>query len=197
MQDPSPLFTLALYQPDIPQNAGAMLRLCACLSLDAALILPAGFPVGDRRLRRAGMDYIDHARLSTFTDFAHFQNWRRESEPARRLVLLSTKAALPYSRFSFRRGDVLMVGRESSGVPDEVFAASDAQVRIPMRNGMRSINVAMAAAIVIGEAVRQIGAFSPEGPAAIAEKGEAHADQRGRDLRGKIGDSDPLDEERH
>jgi tRNA (cytidine/uridine-2'-O-)-methyltransferase len=156
----SPL-TLALYQPDIPQNAGAMLRLCACLDVDAALIEPAGFPTSDRNFRRAGMDYLDHVTLARHASFTAFESWRArlaaEGAP-RRLVLLTTSAALPYTAFAYAPGDILMVGRESAGAPADVHAAADARVIVPMRAGLRSLNVALAAAMVLGEALRQIGA---------------------------------------
>jgi len=152
---PSPL-TLALYQPDIPQNCGTMLRLCACLGLDAAIIEPAGFPVTDRAFRRAGMDYLDHVAIARHVNFAAFETWRLGA--SRRLVLLSTKADLAYCDFTFRKGDILLVGRESSGVPEEVHSAADARLVIPMQAGLRSLNVAVAAAIVVGEALRQMRA---------------------------------------
>ena len=151
--------TLALYQPDIPQNAGTMLRLCACLGVDAAIIGPAGFPTSDRHFRRAGMDYLDDVTISRHASFAAFEDWRKQDVAdagRRRLILLSTRAPADYADCAFRPGDVLMVGRESAGVPDEVYDAADLIVRIPMRPGLRSLNVAMAAAIVIGEATRQL-----------------------------------------
>ena len=159
MKAASPL-TLALYEPDIPQNAGAMLRTCACLGVGAAIVGPAGFPTSDRSLRRAGMDYLDSVTIARHASFAAFLHWRDSGRAmgGRRLVLLSTRAALSYLDFAFRPGDVLMVGRESSGVPDEVIAAADACVRIPMRPRARSLNVAVAAAIVTSEALRQINA---------------------------------------
>lgn len=149
-----PKLTLALFEPDIPQNAGTMLRLCACLGVDAAIVGPAGFPTSDRHFRRSGMDYLDHVTIARHASFADFEEWRR-AEPRRRLVLLSTKAETSYLAFDYRDGDILMVGRESAGLPDAAFAASDAAVTIPMRPEMRSLNVAVAAAIVLGEALRQ------------------------------------------
>jgi len=148
--------TLALYQPDIPQNCGTLLRLCACLGLDAAIIEPAGFPVSDRAFRRAGMDYLDHVAIARHLNFAAFDGWRRAA--GRRLVLLSTKARLPYWDFSFAPSDVLLVGRESAGVPEAVHACADASLLIPLRPPTRSLNVAVAAAMVVGEALRQIRA---------------------------------------
>ncbi len=152
---------LALYQPDIPQNAGTMLRMCACLGIGAAIIEPAGFPVSDRHFRRAGMDYLDHVTIDRHVSWRTFRDW--QSAQGRRLVLLSTRAALPYTQFDFRPDDVLMVGRESAGVPEDVHAAADARLLIPVAPGLRSLNVAVAAAMVVGEALRQtgIGATTP------------------------------------
>lgn len=150
----APPLTLALYQPDIPQNAGTILRMCACLGLRAAIIEPAGFPVSDRHFRRAGMDYLDHVDISRHSSWAAFEAWRRASEG--RLLLLSTKASLPYTSFSYAFGDILLVGRESAGAPDAVHQAADARLVIPLENSMRSLNVAVAAAMATGEALRQI-----------------------------------------
>ena len=149
--------TLALYQPDIPQNTGTMLRLCACLGVAAAIIDPAGFALSDKRFRRAGMDYLDALDLARHVDFAGFETWRKGA--ARRLVLLTTAAETSYLDFAFRPGDVLLVGRESAGVPAEVASTADARVKIPMRPGLRSLNVAVAAAMALGEALRQARAF--------------------------------------
>jgi tRNA (cytidine/uridine-2'-O-)-methyltransferase len=148
--------TLALYQPDIPQNCGTILRMCACLGLDAAIIEPAGFPVSDKHFRRAGMDYLDQVTIERHVSWQAFESWRREQ--GRRLVLLSTKASEPYTGFAYAPGDILLVGRESAGVPEEVHLATDARVRIPLRPALRSLNVAVAAAMVTGEALRQISA---------------------------------------
>lgn len=155
-----PPFTLALYQPDIPQNAGAMLRLCACLGVDAAIIEPAGFPTSDRNFRRAGMDYLDQVTIARHASFAAFEAWRAQcaaTRAPRRLILLTTGAALPYTQLGYHAGDILMVGRESAGASPEVHAAADERVIVPMRAGLRSLNVALAAAMVLGEALRQIG----------------------------------------
>lgn len=149
-----PDLTLALFQPDIPQNAGAMLRTCACLGVDAAIVQPAGFPVSDRHFRRAGMDYLDLVRIERHASWAAFEDWRARS--GRRLVLLTTKGATSHVDFAFAPGDILMVGRESAGAPEEVHAAADARVTIPMNPGARSLNVAVAAAIAMGEALRRI-----------------------------------------
>ncbi|MCW6506506.1 tRNA (cytidine(34)-2'-O)-methyltransferase [Lichenifustis flavocetrariae] len=165
--DPAAL-VLALYQPDIPQNAGTLLRTCACLGVAAALIEPAGFPVSDRHFRRAGMDYLDHVSLARHSSFAAFEEWRLNHRPARRLILLTTAAATSYLDVVFRPGDILMVGRESAGVPPDVHAVADLQVTIRMRPPMRSLNVAVAASMVLGEALRQL------------DRGEA-ADTKGHD----------------
>ncbi|MGD9543032.1 MAG: tRNA (cytidine(34)-2'-O)-methyltransferase [Methylocystis sp.] len=153
--------TLALYQPDIPQNAGTMLRTCACLGVGAAIIGPSGFPVGDRDFRRAGMDYLDHVTIDRHASFAAFQDWRaarRRAGETRRLLLLSTHAAVSYLDCDYRDGDILLVGRESAGAPEEVHSAADLTLCIPMRQGLRSLNVAVAAAMAMGEALRQLRA---------------------------------------
>jgi tRNA (cytidine/uridine-2'-O-)-methyltransferase len=148
---------LALYQPDIPQNAGTMLRLAACLGVAVDIIEPAGFPVSDRHFRRAGMDYLDHVLIRRHVSWTSF-DVERKAESAR-LVLLTTKGAVAHTAFRFQPGDILMVGRESAGVPQDVHAAADARIVVPMRQEMRSLNVAVSAAIVLGEALRQTGAF--------------------------------------
>ena len=144
---------LALYQPDIPQNAGTMLRACACLGVAAAIVEPAGFPVSDRHFRRAGMDYLDQVEIVRHISFRAFEEWRARS--GRRLVLLTTRAVQPYTDFAFRVDDILMVGRESAGAPPEAHDAADARIVVPIRPELRSLNVAVAAAMVLGEALRQ------------------------------------------
>lgn len=156
----APRFMLALYQPDIAQNAGAMLRSCACLGVDAAIIEPAGFPVSDRHFRRAGMDYLDAVTLTRHVSWRTFEAWRAQAR--RRLVLLTTGGETALWSFAFAPGDVLMVGRESAGAPDEVRDASDARVVIPIRPGLRSLNVAAAAAMALGEATRQAALWAPQ-----------------------------------
>jgi tRNA (cytidine/uridine-2'-O-)-methyltransferase len=148
---------LALYQPDIPQNCGTMLRLCACLGVEAAIIEPAGFPVSDRHFRRSGMDYLDAVNVTRHIAWRAFEDWRAPT--GRRLVLLSTSAALPFTDFTFAPDDILMVGRESAGVPADVHEAADARILIPIRPGMRSLNVAVCAAMALGEALRQTGLY--------------------------------------
>ena len=147
--------TVALYQPDIPQNTGTILRTCACLGLAAAIIEPAGFLASDKHFRRAGMDYLAHVEIARYPHWATFEDWRRAA--GRRLVLLTTKARLAYTAFSYVPGDILLVGRESAGVPAEVHAAADARLIIPLKPPMRWLNVAVAAAMVAGEATRQLG----------------------------------------
>ena len=144
---------IALYEPDIPQNAGTILRLCACLGIEAHIVEPAGFPVTDRAFRRAGMDYLDQVDIIRHASFVAFDDWRREQ--ALRLVLLTTAAERSYLDHAFTPQDVILLGRESAGVPESVHRAADARLRIPMREGLRSLNVAMAAAMVAGEALRQ------------------------------------------
>ncbi len=155
MSLPDHKLRLALYQPDIPQNAGTMLRTCACLGVGADLIEPAGFPTSDRHFRRAGLDYLDAVDLSRHASFEAFEVWRT-SRPGRRLLLLTTRGAVDYHQIRFEPDDVLMVGRESAGVPDLVHAAASERLTIPMRAGFRSLNVAVSAAMVLGEALRQI-----------------------------------------
>lgn len=148
---------LALYQPDIPQNSGTILRLCACLGVEAHIIEPAGFPVSDRAFRRAGMDYLDKVAIKRHASWRDFEQWRREE--GLRLVLFTTGAAKSYVGHAYQSGDILLFGRESSGVPEEVHAAADVRLSIPLRPGLRSLNVAMAAAMAAGEAMRQLGGF--------------------------------------
>jgi tRNA (cytidine/uridine-2'-O-)-methyltransferase len=150
--------SIALYQPDIAGNTGTILRLAACLGLTVELIEPAAFDTSDRNLRRAGMDYLETVLLTRHIDWRHFEDWRAQS--GRRLVLATTKAADRYVDFSFRADDILLVGRESAGVPDHVHMAADARITIPMVAGQRSINIAMSAAMITGEALRQTG-FDP------------------------------------
>ena len=148
---------LALYEPDIPQNTAALLRTCACLGIAAEIIGPAGFVIGSPKARRAGMDYLDQVELTEHLDWQDFQ----AAYPGRRRVLLTTKGDTAYTDFTFRSGDLLVCGRESAGVPDHVHAEADARVVIPMRPGMRSLNLAAGASMVLGEALRQLRGFHP------------------------------------
>jgi tRNA (cytidine/uridine-2'-O-)-methyltransferase len=149
---------LALFEPDIPQNAGALLRLGACLGVPLDLIEPMGFVLDDRRLKRAGLDYIPRA---LWVRHPSWQGFLAARHPGR-LLLLTTKAAAPYHAFAFRPDDTLLLGRESAGAPEFVHGAADARLKVPMREGARSLNVALAAAIVLGEALRQTGLLPGE-----------------------------------
>lgn len=163
MKTPGGALRLALYEPDIPQNAAALLRTCACLGVGADIIGATGFAFGGANLttkaRRAGMDYLDHVDVARHDDWGAFQ----ALYPGRRRVLLTTKGDAAYTEFAFRQGDILLCGRESAGVPDFVHGAADARLVVPMRAGMRSLNLAAAASMVLGEALRQLGAFSDPG----------------------------------
>jgi tRNA (cytidine/uridine-2'-O-)-methyltransferase len=146
---------LALFEPDIPQNTGAMLRLAACLGLGVDLIEPCGFIWSDRKLRRAGMDYLEGVDLTRHSSWAAYQ--ATPLAAGGRLVLLTTAGATPYTEFAFRAADTILVGRESAGVPQSVHDAADARLVVPMMAGARSLNVALTAAIVASEALRQTG----------------------------------------
>ncbi|CAN0246520.1 unnamed protein product, partial [Phaeothamnion confervicola] len=147
--------SLALYEPDIPQNTGTILRLAACFGIQAHIIEPTGFPSSDRAFRRAGMDYLDQVTLQRHTSWSAFDTWRRAE--GLRVVLFTTGAATPYLDHKFQGNDVLLFGRESAGVPEAVHQAADARLVIPMRAGLRSLNVAVCAAMAAGEAMRQTG----------------------------------------
>ena len=146
---------LALYEPDIPQNTGTILRLCACLGATAHIIEPAGFPTTDRAFRRAGMDYLDAVEIVRHRSWPDFEAWRQTKR--HRLVLFTTAATLSYLDYRYAADDILLFGRESAGVPAEVHAAADARVLIPLKPDLRSLNVAMAAAMGLGETLRQTG----------------------------------------
>ena len=148
---------LALFEPDIPQNAGTILRLAACLGVAVDVIEPCGFIFDDRRLRRAGMDYLDHAEVTRHSSWDGYQKARLGRTAVTRLILLTTQGDVSYLDFAFRPDDTLLLGRESSGAPPAVHAAADARLRIPMQPGRRSLNVALAAAMVLGEALCQTG----------------------------------------
>jgi len=148
---------LALYQPDIPQNTGTILRMAACFAVPADIIGPAGFDMRDSALRRAGLDYLDAVELTRHISFDAFVAAR----PAGRLVLLTTRGDAALSDFRFSPTDTLLLGRESAGVPEAVHKMADARVAIPIVAGLRSLNIAVAAAIALGEALRQTGGFPP------------------------------------
>ncbi|MSO70298.1 MAG: tRNA (cytidine(34)-2'-O)-methyltransferase [Alphaproteobacteria bacterium] len=155
---------LALYEPDIPPNVGTILRLAACFGVPVDIIEPCGFPMDDRQLRRAGMDYLNHVLLTRHASFAAFQAAREHANPPSRLILLTTKGDLDYHRFQFAPTDTLVLGRESAGAPPAVHEAAAARLRIPMRAGLRSINVALAGAIVLSEALRQTDGLPKDRP---------------------------------
>ncbi|HLX15330.1 MAG TPA: tRNA (cytidine(34)-2'-O)-methyltransferase [Bradyrhizobium sp.] len=144
---------IALFQPDIPQNTGTILRLCACMDAEAHIIEPAGFAVSDRSFRRAGMDYLDQVNWTRHDSWAKFEQWRKRA--GHRLILFTTKGATPYLEFRYHAPDILLFGRETAGVPQAVADAADARLVIPIKPGLRSLNVATAAAMALGEAVRQ------------------------------------------
>jgi len=148
---------LALFQPDIPQNTGTLLRLAACMGIGVDIIEPCGFVLDDKRMRRAGMDYLHRVDLVRHNSWDAFQITK--SEMGGRVLLLSTKAAHLYTDFQYKNDDTLLLGRESQGVPDDVHDAADARLIIPMAEGMRSINVAISGAMVLGEGLRQTGGF--------------------------------------
>lgn len=150
------LMRLSLFEPDIPQNTGAMLRLAACLGIGVDIIEPCGFLLDDRRLRRAGLDYLDRVEVMRHASWDRY----RATAGGRRILLLTTAGDTRYDRHRFRADDTIMVGRESAGAPEEVHEAADACLRIPMRRGLRSLNVALAAAMVLGEALRQTDGFA-------------------------------------
>ena len=146
---------IALYEPDIPQNTGTILRLCACLGIEAHIIEPAGFPTTDRAFRRAGMDYLAAVAIIRHRSWQEFAAWRAGT--GYRLLLFTTAAQRSYLDFRYEADDILLFGRESAGVPEAVRQAADAALRIPIRAGLRSLNVAIAAAMAAGEALRQVG----------------------------------------
>jgi tRNA (cytidine/uridine-2'-O-)-methyltransferase len=153
---------LALFQPDIPQNLGAAIRLCSCLSVGLDVIAPCAFPLSDRNLKRAALDYGPHGELQLHASWTAFL-----AAPARkegRLVLFTTRAAERYVDFAFAAGDTLLFGRESAGAPEEVHAAAHARLVIPLRPGLRSLNVVSAAAMALGEALRQTGGLAEAAP---------------------------------
>jgi tRNA (cytidine/uridine-2'-O-)-methyltransferase len=148
---------IALFEPDIPQNLGAFIRLSACLAVPLEIIEPCGFPLDDKRIRRASMDYYDLARITRHASWAAFC---RDRSPGR-LVLLTTKGAKTFPDVVFEPTDTLLLGRESAGVPDAVHEGADLRLRVPLQKGARSLNVALAASMVLSEALRQTSGFSP------------------------------------
>lgn len=150
---------LALYQPDIPQNLGSSLRLAACTGVPLHVVEPCGFIFDDKRIRRAGMDYIAHAELHRHASWEAFLEWRNGRQPRPRLVLLTTQGSTPLPDFTFRPGDILLAGRESAGVPDSVAEQADARLRIPMQAQARSLNVTLSMAMALGVGLQQTGGF--------------------------------------
>lgn len=151
------MIRLALYQPDIPQNTGAAMRLCACLGVGLDIIEPCGFLFDDRKIRRSGMDYLEAA------EYARHASWEKflAQYAGRRIILMTTKVSKAYTEFQFAEGDILLAGSESAGVPEGVHQTVQDRVTIPMRAGLRSLNVINASAIVLGEALRQTKGFAP------------------------------------
>jgi tRNA (cytidine/uridine-2'-O-)-methyltransferase len=158
--NPPPPLRIALYEPDIPQNTGTILRLCACLGVEAHLVGPAGFPSTDRAFRRAGMDYLDRVTIGRHISWETFDGWRREN--GLKLTLFSTRATASYLDHAYSRDQILLFGRESAGVPEAVHEAAENRLLIPIRPDLRSINVAMTCAMAVGEALRQTNGF-PKG----------------------------------
>jgi tRNA (cytidine/uridine-2'-O-)-methyltransferase len=156
---------IALFQPDIPQNTGTILRMGACLDVAVHIIEPAGFPFSIKALRRSGMDYVDHVQIHRHADWAAFEQWRQAA--GRRAILLTTKASRPYTDLIYRKDDILICGQESKGAPQFVHQSCADRVLIPLQAKMRSLNVAIAASMVLGEALRQTDGFPalPDGAA--------------------------------
>src|ERR1700755_3098987 len=169
---PGQAMQIALFQPDIPQNTGTILRLCACLDVAAHIIEPAGFATSDRNFRRAGMDYLDQVVLTRHDSWSKFEQWRKDA--GYRLILFTTKAASSYLDFNYQEADILLLGREPAGGTDEVVAAADARLVIPIKPGLRSLNVAMTAAMALGEALRQTNSgHDPEKSTSVFGKDHA------------------------
>jgi tRNA (cytidine/uridine-2'-O-)-methyltransferase len=142
---------IALYQPDIPQNVGAMIRLCACMGVGLDIIEPCGFPWNERKIRQAGMDYVEQLAYERHTSWERF----RERHAQSRIILMTTKGNLPYTDFTFKDTDILLAGRESAGVPQDIHDGADERIIIPMQEGLRSLNIVNASAMILGEALRQ------------------------------------------
>lgn len=147
---------IALYQPDIPQNVGAMMRLCACLNVGLEVIEPCGFPWDEKKIRQSAMDYFDAANINRHSSWNAFIE--SHSAPAR-IILMTTRADMDYIDFKFQPGDILLAGRESSGVPEDIHNAADSRLAIPMQGGLRSLNIVNATSMILGEALRQTNGF--------------------------------------
>ena len=151
---------LALFQPDIPQNTGTLLRLGACLDVELDIIEPCGFVFSEHNLKRAGMDYLNLVKYRRHSSWEHFLEYRAQHpQEYGRIVLLTTHASKPYTDFKFQKNDIILMGRESAGVPEEVHQTADARLLIPMNKNARSINVALSAVMVVGECLRQTDSF--------------------------------------
>jgi tRNA (cytidine/uridine-2'-O-)-methyltransferase len=146
---------IALFEPDIPQNTGTILRTAACLGVGVDIIEPCGFVWDEKRMRRSGMDYLDSVEITRHQSWNDFQAGTKDN----RIILLTMQGAVPYTEFSYQNGDILLLGRESAGVPDDVHQSADARIIVPVAKGMRSLNVAVTAGIVVGEVLRQTDGF--------------------------------------
>ncbi len=162
---------IALYQPDIPQNTGTILRMAACLDVPVEIIGPTGFDMTDRGLRRAGLDYLSHVSITRHPSFSQFEDWWHSTNS--RLLLLSSHGDTAYMEHRFGQDDILLLGRESAGVPPPIHELADARLVIPMQAGMRSLNIAVASAMVLGEALRQTGGFTHLGPSQLPRASSA------------------------
>ena len=147
---------IALYQPDIPQNTGTILRAAACLGVNVDIIGPTGFDISDRALKRAALDYLPHVQINRHLNFDEFD---KSQSPSSRLILLTTQAKTSYTSFKFKPCDILLLGSESKGVPQEIHDKASHRICIPMKTGLRSLNIAIATAMVLGEALRQLNNF--------------------------------------
>ncbi len=144
---------LALFEPEIPQNTGTLVRLCKCFNITLGIIEPASFLLSDKMFKRAGMDYIDTSKILLYKNIEQLKNENQNS----RVILTDTKATTKYFDIKYQPTDIILMGKESSGVPDCIFKSADISVKIPMINGVRSLNVAVSASIVVSEAMRQFG----------------------------------------
>lgn len=156
------MLRIALYQPDIAQNVGSHIRLAACLGVPLDIIEPCGFPFDMRRIRQSALDYIDHVNLTRHASWEAYLNFKHTELPASRLCLLTTKGSEPHHAIAYQPHDILLLGRESSGVPDDVHAAADLRVRIPLASSTRSLNITTATTIVLSEALRQTDGWPKE-----------------------------------
>ena len=148
------MIEISMYQPDIPQNVGAMMRLCACTGIKLNIIEPCGFPWNERKIAQAGMDYIKHVSIEKHISWEHYNKYRKKGS---RIILMSAHASLPYTNFEFQDCDILLAGRESAGVPEDIHQSADALICIPMIGACRSLNIVNATSMILGEALRQTG----------------------------------------